>query len=97
MINRRAWQLKGEVGRVEGVSGRVGFWTGTHATARLALPPEPDAFTNYVFVSFTRLRCEHLSDDLGFLLQLLALNLIKVRKTVPFTSATCSPIAPSRS
>lgn len=48
MINRRGWWLEGKGGWVE----RGGPWMGTFPTARPALPPDPDAFANYLFVYF---------------------------------------------
>lgn len=52
MINRRGWWLEGN-GRV-GWSG--GLWMGMLAAARPALPPDPDAFANYLFVYFRGLQ-----------------------------------------
>lgn len=57
MINRRGWWLGCWV---EGVSGE-GLRMGTCSAAWSALPPDPDAFANYLFVYFRGVRNESLN------------------------------------
>lgn len=84
MINRRGWWLEGN-GRV-GWSG--GLWMGMHAAARPALPPDPDAFANYLFVYFRGLQnvTRELRSRLSLQTSRIALKLINLGWTIPSIS-----------
>lgn len=65
MINRRGWWLEGKGGPVEG----GGLWMGMHSAARPALPRDPDAFANYLFVYFRGVQNASLKLRSGLSLQ----------------------------
>lgn len=74
----------------EGFLGKMGFGCSTHFAIG-------SRCFHKLSLCCTRLRCEHLSERAGVSApgSGIALNLIKVRKTVPFMSVTCASIVMS--